>query len=52
MWIWGCSDDTPLDDPAVTTSTAREYGNVEVTRLAIAWKQRTEAIINHYHFRK
>ena len=52
MWIRGCSDDTPLDDPAVTTTTAREYGNVEVTRLAKAWKQRTEAIINHYHFRK
>ena len=51
MWTRGnCMDedgDTTLGDVA-----AREYGTLEVNRLAKAWKQRTEAIINHYHNRK
>jgi hypothetical protein len=30
----------------------REYGVREVNRLAKLWKQRTEAIMNHYQYRK
>jgi hypothetical protein len=52
MWTRGSMEDDTPNDIATTipAGAQREYGTVEVNRLAKAWKQRTEAIVNHYHY--
>jgi hypothetical protein len=48
--LCGFMDDTIPDDPSLTLPAGHEYGTVEVNRLAKAWKKRTEAINNLYHY--
>jgi Plant transposon protein len=55
MWTRGGLDNTPEEDGFEDNqrqTRMREYGVSEVNRLAKMWKQRTDAITNHYQYRK